>query len=107
MKRDDTGLFARDAANLAIAICDISMRCAVKSVASHFVATIKLIRERVEISALRKRLMKRSIEDGDLRKTCAEKLAGRLYATNVRRVVKRGKLYAIFYPFDYRVIDED
>ena len=59
-------------------------------------AAIELVRERVEVSIIRQRLMKRRVEDGDLWETCAEDLARRRDASDVGRIMERRKLDAIF-----------
>src|SRR5262249_44333177 len=96
MQRDDVRLFSLDASKLAIAICDVSMRSPVKSVAAHFVSAIELIRQRVEIRALRQSLMKRGIKHRHLRKSRPKQLPRRDDAFYVCRIVQGCKLYARF-----------
>lgn len=96
MKRDYVGLLTSEIANLAIAIRDVSMRCAVEAVAPNLVATIELIGDRVEVTALGQRLMKRRIEDCYLRKPGSEKMSRGLNALDVRGIVQRRQLDAVF-----------
>src|SRR5689334_15907384 len=68
VKRDHICLIGSEVPDLTIAIGDIAMRCSVKTVTTSSITAIELIRNRVEICAFRKRLMKRGIEHRDLRK---------------------------------------
>ena len=72
------------------------MRCAVKTVAADFVAAIKLIRQRVEKRFFGQSLVKRRVENGDLRQTRAENFAGGVNASDIRRIMERRKLDAVF-----------
>src|SRR5262249_38331823 len=88
--------FSLDASKLAIAICDVSLRSPVKSVAAHFVSAIELIRHSVEVRALRQSLMKRGIKHRHLRKSRPKQLPRRDSAFYAARIGQRRKLYALF-----------
>ena len=107
MKRNDICPVARDIKKLTIAVSDVTVRCAVKAVATYAVAAIELVRQRVKISVVGQRLMKRRVEDGGLRQSCAEDFTRRLDALDVRRIVQRSQVDAILYPAQYFVRDED
>ena len=69
-----------------------------KAVAANLVPPVPLIRQRVKVRVVGQRLVKRRVEDRDLREPRAEDLARRLYAADVRGVVQRRELYAVLYP---------
>src|SRR6185369_17562954 len=95
MQRDDVCLFAGDVSNLAIAIRDVAMRRTVESITPNLVSPIELIGDRIQISSLGQRLMKRGIENRDLGQSRSEELARGLNAFYVRGVVQRRKVDAI------------
>ena len=59
-----------------------------KSITANFVPAIILIRNRVQIGSFGQGLMKRRIEDRDLRKARTEEIPGGLNAFYVSRVVR-------------------
>ena len=68
-----------------------------ETVATYSVAAIPLIWERVEVRVVGKRLVKRRVEDCDLRQPNAEDFARGLYAANVGGVVQRREFDAVLY----------
>src|ERR1043165_3082824 len=83
VKRDQVCLFASQIADLAITICNVAMRCSVKTVATNSITAIILIRDCVEIRAFGKRLMKRGIEHSDLRQPWPEQIFCRVNSFEV------------------------
>src|SRR6185369_6591922 len=77
------------------------MRGAVKSVTANAMTSIQLIRQSVKERMFRQCLMKCRIEDGDLRQRSAQSRARREDALDIRRVMKRRELNAVFNAAQY------
>src|SRR5437868_13631078 len=70
-------------------------------------AAIELVRDRVEVSVVWERLMKRRVEDSGLRQSYAKDLARRHDAFNVRRIMERREINALFNAAQDFVCDQD
>ena len=85
---------------------DVAVRGAVETVTADFVVGVELVRQRVEIGALRHMLVESGIEDDDLFQI-GEDFARSVNTGNVRRVVQRGEADAVHNLVAHIVIHED
>src|SRR5262249_43162867 len=86
MQRDHVSLLPGQSAQQPVAISNVAMRCAVESVAPDAVPSIKMVRHRVQVRALRYRGVKRCVENRNLRLRLAKEFPCGLDAANVLRV---------------------
>src|SRR5262245_38579916 len=89
MECDDLRPLARKFLELTIPICDVAVRRPMKAISSHTIPSIELIRDRVEVGGLAERLVKRGVEDSDLRNARAEDCTRSGDAARDVRVVER------------------
>ncbi len=92
----DISILPWQIANRAIAITHVSVGDAVEAVAADPVAQVEMIRNRVQIRALRQRVVKRRIENRHLRNPRAQQLAHRANSPEIRGIVQGGEVDAIF-----------
>ena len=90
MSRDEAGFFGLGAENLASFGSHKAVACAVSTVTTDAVFFVELVRDAVEVSLLRHRLVECCIEHGDLREA-REELGSAFHAGSVCRFVERGK----------------
>jgi len=90
VSRDKAGFFGLGAEHLASFCCNKAVARAVRAVTADAVLFVELVRNTVEVSLLRHRLVECRIEHGDLRKAW-EEFGGAFHAGSVCRFVKRGK----------------
>ena len=90
VSRDEAGFFGLGAENLASFGCHKAVARAMGAVTADAVLFVELVRNTVEVSLLRHRLVECRIEHGDLRKA-REEFGGAFHAGSVCRFVKRGK----------------
>ncbi len=106
MKCDDVGLLSSKSAKRAVAESYVTMRSAVKSVAANAVAAIEVIWNGVEIRVIRNRMVKRCIEDCDLRSFAAERFSRRGDSFQVIRIMQRREIDSLFEAFQDSFIDQ-
>src|SRR5262245_44580561 len=106
MQGDQIRLVARDAFQLTITVGHVTMRRAMKAIAPDAVTAVELIGDRVQIRRLGQSLMKGSIENCDLRESGAKHLARSEYAFDIRRIVERRELHAIFNGLQHLIADQ-
>ena len=90
MSRDEAGFFGLGAENLASFGSHKAVACAVSTVTTDAVFFVEVVRDAVEVSLLRHRLVECCIEHGDLREA-REELGSAFHAGCVCRFVERGK----------------
>jgi len=90
VSRDEAGFFGLGAENLASFGSHKAVACAVGAVTADAVLFVELVRDTIEVSLLRHRLVECRIEYGDLREA-REELGGAFHTGCVCRFVQRGK----------------
>src|SRR5664280_25061 len=96
MKGDDVGLLPRQFAQRAVAKRNVTMRGSMEAVPADAVTPIEVIRQGVQESLLRDRMMKRSIKYGHLGNILAEEFSRSHNALDVVRIVQWRKIDAVF-----------
>ena len=105
VQRDDPYLFARDAAQLAVAIGHVAVGRAVEPVPADLEPPVVLVRDPVQVRHLGQARVERGVEHRDLRHAVAQELARRADALEVGRVVQRRQLDAILDARDHGLVD--
>src|SRR5271157_749491 len=106
MKGDDVGLLPRQPAQRAVTKGHVTMGGSMKTVAADAVPPVEVVGDGVQVSLLRNRVVKRSIEHSHLGNIFAKKLARRNDALNVLGIMKRSKLNAVFNPLQDLAVDQ-
>src|SRR5271165_4655511 len=106
MKGDDVGLLPRQFPQRTVAKRNVTMGGSMEAIAADTVPPVEVIRDGVQVSLLRNRVVKRRIEHGHLGNVFAKKLTRRHDALDVVGIMKRSKINAVFNPLQDLAVDE-